>query len=81
MIKFDRRSFFAALAAPFVARFLPKPKATGGLFNPHGNVAAQYERDFGVVWGAKDDLRRVLNTFAPQLGENQGKQRINRLNV
>jgi hypothetical protein len=51
------------------------------LFNPHGNVAAQYERDFGVVWGAKDDLRRVLNTFAPQLGENQGKQRINRLNV
>jgi hypothetical protein len=42
MIKFDRRSFFAALAAPFVARFLPKPKATGGLFNPHTEIPVQY---------------------------------------
>jgi hypothetical protein len=42
----NRRSFFAVLLAPLVARFVPKPKlktGTGTLFNPTENVYQQWE--------------------------------------
>ena len=40
----NRRGFLTALLAPIVARFAPKKKpTTGGLFNPHANVSAQWD--------------------------------------
>lgn len=42
MRSLNRRAFIAALFAPLVARFLPKP--TGGLFNPKVNIAAMYKQ-------------------------------------
>jgi len=47
-----RRSFFATLAAlPVFARLLPKPKPTGGLFNPKVNIAKLYQEQIGAVIG------------------------------
>ena len=47
-------------------RALPPPQWV----SPSPNTAAVVQ----ATAGAKDDLQRVLNTFAPQLGEQQGKQ-------
>jgi hypothetical protein len=49
-----RRALFAALAAPLLARLLPKPKPIpGGLFNPKINVAKLYQEHWGSVMGAQ----------------------------
>jgi hypothetical protein len=47
--------------------------------SPSPNIAAVVQ----ATAGAKDDLQRVLNTYAPQLGMNEGKQSgtaINQIN-
>lgn len=45
-MKHTRRGFFAtllaAVAAPLVAKVIPKRKTTGTLFDPHVDIAAQY---------------------------------------
>jgi hypothetical protein len=54
-----RRSLFALLIAPFLARFLPKPKPKiipRGFFNPPTNLAQQYRSghmnmDLEFLWG------------------------------
>lgn len=38
----NRRQFFAALTAPFLARLMPKPAPRYGLFNPKADLALQY---------------------------------------
>lgn len=57
----NRRAFLAALVAPFVARFLPKP-TTGSLFNPHANLAKIFKARLpvGDTIRVKTPLRYIV---------------------
>jgi hypothetical protein len=63
-VQLSRRKVFAALVAPLLARFLPKKKPkvpTGGLFNPHANLAKLYRP--GMIWaGDKFDNGETAET-------------------
>jgi hypothetical protein len=54
-----RRALFAALAAPLIARFLPKAKPTGTLFNPKINIAKLYQEHWGAVIGDTIAVRKT----------------------
>lgn len=63
-MKHTRRGFFATLiaaaAAPLVAKVTPKRKTTGGLFNPHADVAGQWARDRVKIFNAMREGQNAL---------------------
>jgi len=68
----NRRSFFASIAAIAIgsrakASSLPRAVFTHDLLTPSVALAASQ---------AKDDLQRVLNTYAPQLGASKFRAAI-----
>lgn len=74
-MKHTRRGFFATLLAAVAAPLLPKPKltlaqrdvgpipyrpTTGGLFDPHTDVAGQWARDRDKIWNAMRDGQHMF---------------------